>query len=130
MLQTGSGGKERLPRLPAGRRPCNVLITERMQPLPRDVRERIIGAYCPPQLQDSVRASRNDEDCLIRIYTGDPAPRARERSFAALSLRNFPAILAQLRELGCLVEGYISVTADALAICHWVAVSMPRTSGS
>lgn len=77
----------RLPRFPKGYEMCNVLITERIPPCPRDVRESLIEKYCPERNQEEIKKGKPNEDCIIRIYLGRRRTGQTSRFF---SLRNFP----------------------------------------
>lgn len=49
---------------------CNTLVTDRIPPFPKEVREIIIDRYCPEPLRLSIKSSDPDQDCLIRPYLG------------------------------------------------------------
>ena len=119
--------KERLPRLPRERQPCNTLVSERIPPFGREVRERLIDRYCPEEFRDRIKACANDEDCLLRCYIGRKEHKTKRETegrrsmFTGFTLRNFPLNLSQMQELGCDVDGYAEVMADTLAMLHWKA---------
>lgn len=65
---------EQLSKFPEGFQvPCNSLVSERIPPFPKDVRETLIEEYCPSSLRpqiESIKSSKPNQDCLIRPYLG------------------------------------------------------------
>ncbi|KAH0556248.1 hypothetical protein GP486_005826 [Trichoglossum hirsutum] len=98
-----------LTSFPQGYSPCNVLHSERIPPLPQNIRELLIDKYCPTTLISEIKASDANRDCLIRPYLGRrriiPSDGDRPSRFKAFSLRNFPLHVDQM--------------AEALAMIHW-----------
>ncbi|KAL1970214.1 hypothetical protein VTN77DRAFT_5374 [Rasamsonia byssochlamydoides] len=86
-----------LDRFPPGYSPCNVLQSQRIPPVPQQVRELLIDRYCPAALVAEIKASDVNKDCLIRPYLGRRRFNNPERQsrFQAFSLRNFPLHLDQ-----------------------------------
>ncbi|KAK6416696.1 hypothetical protein LTR95_017424 [Oleoguttula sp. CCFEE 5521] len=107
-------------RFPEGYEACNTLITERILPFPKATRHKIIDLFFLPGSRKALKASRKDEDCLLRCYLG-----RRKDAFANPSryftLRNKPMQIHQLEGLGLPVVEYAETTADALAVLFWHA---------
>ncbi|KAH9837497.1 calcineurin-like phosphoesterase [Teratosphaeria destructans] len=105
---------------PSGYEHCNTLITERILPLDRPVRDRLIDLFCLERARDTIKSSRKDEDCLVRPYLG-----RRRNHFSCPSqyftLRNKPLLVNQMEDLGLPVETYARIMADALAVMYWHA---------
>ncbi|KAI8623291.1 zinc finger protein-domain-containing protein [Xylariaceae sp. FL1651] len=57
-------------RFPSTYTPCNRLLTERIQPMPAEVRSFLIEDYCPEKLASQFAADTNNNNCLIRPYLG------------------------------------------------------------
>lgn len=51
-----------LAKFPNGYTTCNVLCAERIPPLPREVRDRLIDRYCPPASVATIKANDADRD--------------------------------------------------------------------
>ncbi|KAK5726046.1 hypothetical protein LTR15_004238 [Elasticomyces elasticus] len=107
-------------RFPPTYQPCNTLIAERILPLERDAREKLIDLFCPERSRATIKTSRKDEDCLIRPYLG-----RRRANFSCPSpfftLRNKPLLVHQLDGMGLPIDEYAQVMADTLAILYWHA---------
>lgn len=101
--------------------PCNVLVTDRIPPFPKAVRNTIIDLYCPESLQSSIRSSEPDQDCLIRPYLGRRRHFQTQSRFKAFSLRNHPLHLDQIEGLGLDGTLYAKIMAETLAILYWEA---------
>ncbi|OTB03430.1 hypothetical protein M426DRAFT_60512 [Hypoxylon sp. CI-4A] len=110
-----------LSRFPQGYSPCNILITQRIPPFARDVRNAVTGRYCPPSLAESIKADMNNHDCLIRPYLGRRKRGQQESRLRIFSLRNYPLHIDQIEELGLDPFAYSEVMAHALAFMHWLA---------
>ncbi|KIW87932.1 uncharacterized protein Z519_11517 [Cladophialophora bantiana CBS 173.52] len=52
-----------LPSFPTRYTTCNVLCSERIPPLPQEVRERLIDLYCPLASITTIKANDADRDC-------------------------------------------------------------------
>ncbi|KAL9104877.1 MAG: hypothetical protein Q9163_000194 [Psora crenata] len=107
------------------RSPGNLLITERILPLPQIVRNALIDAYFPvsrgqPSKQQA-KVDRKNKDCLARVYLGKRRDPTRRPS-PFFTLVNFNLHLDQMEELGLEVELFTKYLADALALLHWVAL--------
>ncbi|KAB5576287.1 hypothetical protein GE09DRAFT_620161 [Coniochaeta sp. 2T2.1] len=87
-----------LGRLPEGSQPCRALVNERVPSMPLSVRNLLIDRYCPARLQDEIRHSEKNKDCIIRLYLGRRRLARRVESHGgrpppllrAFSLRNLP----------------------------------------
>lgn len=100
--------------------PSMALITERILPLPKVVREALIAQYLPPALQPAAVANPSNRECLARLYLGKrrrpgapPAPN--------FTLRNFNLCLDQMLDLELPVADYAAAMGEALAVIHWQA---------
>ena len=102
--------------------PGNLLISERIPPLPRSVRNALIDLYLPstfPQAsKDAVKEDPSNRDCLARIYLGKRRDSTRRPS-RMFTLRNFNLHMDQMEELSLDVQALATGMADALAIMHW-----------
>ncbi len=108
-------------RFPEGPTARNVLQSERIPPLPRVVRERLIAKYCPAALIDEIKASVSNQNCLVRPYLGRRRHGAdRPRRLEVFSLKNFPLHLDQMEQLKLNVKSYAETMAEALAMMHWM----------
>lgn len=111
-----------LTRFPPGYSACNILITQRIPPIPRHVRHWLIDKYCPSSLVDTIKADVNNSDCIIRPYLGRRRFGQRESSrIRVFSLRNYPLHIDQMADLGLEAIDYCSAIARALAFMHWSA---------
>ncbi|CAL5868732.1 uncharacterized protein PFLUO_LOCUS2959 [Penicillium psychrofluorescens] len=100
--------------------PTMALITERILPLPKVVRQALIHQYCPPHLQTAASANPTNRDCLARLYLG--SRRARPELLSPnFTLRNFNLHLDQMLELNLPVFLYAAAMGEAMAIIHWAA---------
>ncbi|KAI9761002.1 MAG: hypothetical protein M1840_002156 [Geoglossum simile] len=114
-----------LSSFPQGYSPCNIILSECIQPLPQNIRELLIDQYCPAPLIPEIKASDTNQDCLIRPYLGRrriaPGGRGRPSRFQVFSLRNFPLHVDQMEQLGIGADTnkYAETMAEALAMMHW-----------
>ena len=106
-------------RFPSEFQPCNTLVTERIPPFPEGVRLNLIDKYCPTHLRDLIKASKPDQDCLIRPYLGRRRRLQRQSKFQAFSLRNHPLHADQIEELGLDGRLYARIMAETLAHLYW-----------
>lgn len=113
-----------LPRLPAETMACEALISERIMPLPRQVRRLLVQEFWAGDIESVVSDKKNDH-CLIRPYLGrrrrQSAPQTGQSMFRSISLRNYPLHVDQIEHLGLPAEEYALAMADALAFLHWAA---------
>jgi hypothetical protein len=95
-----------------------LLETERIQTLPKVVRQAIITVYCP-QKQDKLKVLQDPENqnCLARIYLG--VRRQTRSQMEKFSLQNFELDLQILDDLELEKEHYAREMARSLAIMHW-----------
>ncbi|KAF7550421.1 hypothetical protein G7046_g8021 [Stylonectria norvegica] len=100
--------------------PADVLITERISPLPKVARRALIDQFCDQDMQAAAAANPLNRDCLARIYLGKRVPpnTPLQRNF---SLRNFNFHLNQMEALNLPILDYAKAIADALAVMHWDA---------
>jgi hypothetical protein len=111
-----------LARFPTGYTTCNVLCSERIPPLPQEVRNRLIDRYCPPASIATIKANDADRDCLVRPYLGRRKIQneaRRGRNF--FSLRSYPLHLNQAKDLDLPITKYAHAMAEILAMLHWTA---------
>lgn len=102
--------------------PCNLLISECIQPVGERIRRNLIDSYCPGSIQELIRTNERDRDCLVRLYYGRRRFRAcGERRFGGFSLRNFPLHIDQMVDIGINMDAHLKTMAEALAIMHWSA---------
>lgn len=100
--------------------PSMALLTERILPLPRIVRDALISQYCPPRLQSSASVDPSNRDCLARVYLGRRRPKKAPLA-PNFTLRNFNLCLDQMVDLDLPVNDYASAIGEALAVIHWQA---------
>ncbi|KAH6632541.1 zinc finger protein-domain-containing protein [Chaetomium tenue] len=127
-LQPGTPSwNEILPRLPPESVACQALISERILPLPRDIRRLMVEKFWNGRddLRDSIINDKRNEHCLIRPYLGrrrvGVGTGERRSMFKSISLRNYPLHIDQMEALGLPTHEYASAMADALAFLLWVA---------
>lgn len=100
--------------------PTSVLISERILPLSKPIRNALIDLYCPPTFKEAAMTNDTNRDCLVRTYLG------RRRAHNAplppnFSLRNYNLCLDQMVSLNLPVREYAAAMAEALALMHWSA---------
>ncbi|KAF1988139.1 hypothetical protein K402DRAFT_391910 [Aulographum hederae CBS 113979] len=100
----------------------DVLCTERIPPISKELRHAIIDKWCPEQLRESAKINETSQDCLIRVYLGKrrfPRSTLPPRMF---SLRNFNLCVDMIEELDCNMDEYRAIAetmGQALAHLHW-----------
>ncbi|KAK3385677.1 zinc finger protein-domain-containing protein [Podospora didyma] len=99
--------------------PAFAVLSERILPLPKMVRQCLINTFCPPHLRESVSANPINRDCVARVYLG--RSRKPTAPMANFPLRNFNLHLDQMLQLGLPVEDYAAAMGEALALIHWSA---------
>ena len=99
--------------------PRDVLCTERILPLPKELRHAIIDQWCPKALNAKAKAEKTNQDCLVRIYLGRrQTPRSRPLSM--FQLRNFNLWVDMIHELNIAQFGDVAETMGlALGVLHW-----------
>ena len=100
---------------------CNTLVTDRIPPFSKEVRNTITDRYCPEPLKLSIRSSDSDQDCLIRPYLGRRRRLVRRSRFQGFSLRNYPLHVDQMEELALDMMMYAEIMAETLAHLYWRA---------
>ncbi|KAI0485355.1 zinc finger protein-domain-containing protein [Xylariaceae sp. FL0804] len=111
-----------LARFPANYSSCNILLTQRIPPMPEKVRHLLIETYCPSPLKSSIKEDKNNEDCLLRPYLGRRRRgHSKNSRFQGFSLRNYPLHMDQMEEIQLDVLEYAQRMAHALAFMHWSA---------
>ncbi|KAL9601086.1 MAG: hypothetical protein Q9219_002796 [cf. Caloplaca sp. 3 TL-2023] len=100
------------------RRRRDVLCTERIFPLPKPTRERLIDLFCPPHIQESAKSHLANQDCLVRPLLGRRRHNVSSR-LSSFSLRNFKLHLDQILEIDLDPKEMALAMADSLAILHW-----------
>jgi hypothetical protein len=98
---------------------CRSYRQERIPAVPLSIRSMLITKYCRESLQASTRASKKNEDCLIRLYTGKRRQQRTPGLF--FNLRNYGLHVDQMEELGLDIITIARALADALAHCYWKA---------
>ncbi|KAL9098659.1 MAG: hypothetical protein Q9163_005721 [Psora crenata] len=97
----------------------DVLISERIPPIPFGTRSALIARFCPLALAEIAMTQDANQDSLIRIYLGKR--RDQPVLIESFSLRNYPLCLDQMQELGLETATYASAMGESLAILHWQA---------
>ncbi|MCJ1392811.1 hypothetical protein MMC18_005682 [Xylographa bjoerkii] len=98
-----------------------VYFTERIFPLPKELRCAIVDLYCPENLKQGAKEGDGNKDCLVRVYLGKRRNRNRVKPLQVFSLRNYNLCLDQMEELGLETEVLATTMAKALAVMHWEA---------
>lgn len=99
----------------------NALISDRIAPFSKGVRDTLIKLYCPASLRPSIEKSRQDQDCLIRPYLGRRRQLAKQSRFKCFKLRNYPLHMDQIEELSLDGALYARIMAETLAELYWRA---------
>jgi hypothetical protein len=105
---------------PAFRISCNALVSNRMPPFPKLIREKIIDFFCPAPLISTIKASEPDQDCIIRPYLSRRRLQKPSR-FQAFSLRNYPLQMDQIELLELDGAKLARTMAETLATLYWSA---------
>lgn len=98
---------------------CRAYFQQRISAVPLQIRDLLIERYCPKTIQTITRSSRENEDCLIRIYTCKRRRQVRPPTF--FNLRNYRLHVDQINELGLDTGSIVKILAEALAHCYWRA---------
>ena len=116
---------ERLARFPKEFQvPCNALISERIPPFTKQVRDILIEKYCPDSLRlniELIKSSEPNQDCLIRPYLGRRRRLEKQSRYKSFSLRNYPLHIDQIEELKLDGKLYARIMAETLAHLYWEA---------
>ncbi len=104
--------------------PSNILLSERILPLPRIARDALIDLYFPKaqpaHRREAAKQDQANRDCLARVYIGkrrDPSRRPPQ----FFSLNNFNLHVDQMEDLDVDIDALAESMADALALMHWAA---------
>ena len=102
--------------------PTQVLVSERIRPLPKRTRELLIEKFCSPARngREKALADPANADCLVRVYLGSISAKTGA-SGMFFSLRNLKLHLNQLVQLGLDVETLARRMGLCLAVMHWGA---------
>ena len=116
---------ERLSRFPKEFQvACNVLVSERIPPFTKQVRDILIERYCPESLRPNIeliKSSEPNRDCLIRPYLGRRRRLEKQSESKSFSLRNYPLHIDQIEELQLDAKLYARIMAETLAHLYWKA---------
>ncbi|KAK3117225.1 hypothetical protein LTR53_001652 [Teratosphaeriaceae sp. CCFEE 6253] len=96
----------------------DVLISDRIPPLPKPIRDCLINLYCPAVFREQMRTADAYNACLARVYLGarsDPRP----KQLNLFKLRNFPLHVDQLEAVDVDRTPYAVAMARTLAVMHW-----------
>jgi hypothetical protein len=106
-----------------GQVPNYGLVSERIYPLPRPVREALVSALCPKQIvnfKDEFLRKPQNKDCLVRLYLGRRHDN-RTSNPKSISMRNFPLHADEMERIGLETKAFALAMAEALALLHWKA---------
>jgi Zinc finger protein len=113
---------------PAQSEPRDLLISQRIPPVPLAVRETLINTYCPERGKGRSGTGLEDRVCLIHLYLGKRQPiRTRHLQDQTqgpsnfFSLSNFKIYFDQMIDLELHVSFIAETMANALAMMHWKA---------
>jgi hypothetical protein len=98
--------------------PTEVLVTQRIIPLPDTTRTHLINKYCTTRIKAAAISDPANRDCLVRLYLGSLAGKSGGMFF---SLRNFKLHLNQMVDLQLDVDRIATHMAKSLAVMHWAA---------
>jgi hypothetical protein len=112
--------QQHLERFPNGRSACRAYFQERIPVVPAPIRNLLIERYCPEAIQAAAKASRENEDCLIRVYAGRRR-RISGKPSRFFNLRNYGLHIDQMIDLGLDTTTIAQTLAVALAHCYWRA---------
>ena len=105
------------------RKPRNVIVSERIPPLSRPIRNALIDLYFPPAStieKEAFNVTPKNRDCLVRVYLGKRGDTSRQPT-DMFTLRNYSLCVNQMEDLGLDIMEYAQRMADALAVMHWHA---------
>ncbi|KAI1437445.1 zinc finger protein-domain-containing protein [Xylaria sp. CBS 124048] len=104
--------------------PTNVLVSERIHPLPERTRDLLIErCRASPRAKEEARAISDNQDCLVRMFLGSTFEREDDTWYYARPplLRNFQLHLGRMVMLELDIEAIAREFAKAMAILHWEA---------
>ncbi|KAK2032260.1 hypothetical protein LX32DRAFT_710799 [Colletotrichum zoysiae] len=99
--------------------PTDILVMERIMPLPRVIRQALVEVFCPPSQKAEASSNYKNKSCLVRLYLGVRRP--NQRTEGPFTLRNFELTLDKMDILGINPMQFVRPMAEALAIMHWTA---------
>ncbi|KAH8836226.1 hypothetical protein RJ55_10046 [Drechmeria coniospora] len=103
--------------------PTGALISERILPLPKPIRQLLIEKYCNERIKAEATSAVGNINCLIRVYLGSMEGRGAGRFF---SLQNFKMHLGMLARIQLNVDGMARRMGHAMAVMHWAAKTDAR----
>jgi hypothetical protein len=108
--------------------PANIIVSERIMPLPKIIRDALVNLYAPPGAKDKwdFKNIPENKDCLARVYLGKRRRQNREKPSQFFSLRNFNLHVDQMEELRLDAPTFSNIMADALAVLYWEAKILPH----
>lgn len=120
--------KSRFPSTNGDDVPNGVFLFQRIPPAPRSLQEDLISRFWDgPEEQETALSDDENKDCMIRPYLQErwayyeAKGRRRLNNEQKRSLRNFPAFLDDLQEMGIDCTWVARQIALGLAIGHWEA---------
>ncbi|KAK1656914.1 zinc finger protein-domain-containing protein [Colletotrichum godetiae] len=99
--------------------PSAIMVSERILPLPRSIREALVSIFCPSDMKAHASNNPANKHCVIRVYLGRRC--LNQRVEDEFSLRNFELTLDKMEILGVNPQQYVQPMAEALAVMHWSA---------
>ncbi|KGO76042.1 hypothetical protein PITC_011990 [Penicillium italicum] len=122
--ENGAFWDELLPKMPqAYRTRDDVVMMERILPLPKVVRKALISQFCTPEQHfdttknDAVLDHSQNKHCLARVYLG----KANGTIDHKTPLRNFPLYLEPMEKIGIDTVPLANAMGKAYATLHWGA---------
>ncbi|KAI2709065.1 hypothetical protein CBS147332_6124 [Penicillium roqueforti] len=113
-----------LPKTPEDHRvPGNLVIMERILPLPKVVRKALISQFCASEQHldsagmEALLNHPENKHCLIRIYLGKENGTINHE----IPLRNFPLCLESMEQVGVETLPFANAMGKAYATLHWAA---------
>ena len=97
----------------------NILVAERILPLPKVVRLCLMDAFCHEDLKEIALHDHGNKDALARVYLGTRRPAVPHPT--EIFLRNFELTLDKIDRLKLPKLEYAQYIAEALAVIHWEA---------
>jgi hypothetical protein len=77
-------------RFPSGSQtPANLLLSERIVPMPKLIRDALVALCCPAHLKGTQSTNSSNKACLVRVYLGKKKNPLQHGSRPP-TFRNFP----------------------------------------
>ena len=98
-----------------------MMCVERILPLPKPTRERLIDLYRPEKHREAAKSFGPNKDCLVKPLFGRKRQSIMSR-FQIFALRKFSLHFDQIKEIGFQelhASDILHAMADALAVLHW-----------